>query len=122
MLDGAADRPKETLEVVRCAVPPGLRQGGHGGAPGMLYAACSRAARNMGALNLLTYTHADEPGTSLKAIGWVRESHDGMPIVFGGGDWGRPSRPRAKRVEVGPKHRWWAPWSEYLKQPRERAA
>ena len=35
----------------------------------MLYGACARAARAMGATSLVTYTHLDEPGTSLRAAG-----------------------------------------------------
>lgn len=111
-LDGPADEPKTTLEVLRVAVPEGLRVGGHGGGCSMLYAACSRAGRNIGAFDMLTYTHADEPGISLRAAGWVREEdEDGTPKLFGGGQWGRESRARKEREEDGPKHRWWTAWS-----------
>jgi hypothetical protein len=114
-MDGPADKPKETLEVLRVAVPEGIRTNGHGGACSSLYGASARTAKSQGAKNLFTYTHADEPGTSLRAAGWIREEEaDGTPIVFGGGQWGRDSRPRKTRKEDGPKHRWWAPWSIYL--------
>lgn len=119
-LDSGKDEPKATLEVVRVAVPAGLTQNGHGGGCSMLYGACARAARDMGATNLFTYTHADEPGVSLRGAGWIREQEpDGTPIVFGGGQWGRAARPRRERAEDGPKHRWWAPWSAYLGFKRE---
>lgn len=122
-LDGPADRPKLTMEVLRVAVPEGLvvvaSFGGvmraHGGGCSKLYGACARTARAQGARNLLTYTHADEPGVSLRGAGWIRdEDEHGTPIVFGGGHWGNEKRPRKKRKEEGPKHRWWAPWSEHL--------
>ena len=71
----------------------------------MLYGACSRAARAMGAVGLVTYTHEDEPGTSLKAAGWI----DGG--VTDGGEWSRPSRERQAALFPDPKRRWWAPWS-----------
>jgi hypothetical protein len=37
----------------------------------ILYAACARAAKEMGFEAIQTYTLASEPGTSLKASGWV---------------------------------------------------
>lgn len=55
----------------------------------MLYGAAWRAARALGYRRLVTYTHADEPGTSLRAAGWrvlaVRPPRPG---------WSVPSRPR----------------------------
>ena len=71
----------------------------------MLYGACSRAARAMGATSLVTYTHLDEPGTSLRAAGWI----DGGETA--GGEHDRPSRPRQAALFPEPKRRWWAPWS-----------
>jgi hypothetical protein len=91
---------QDTLEVLRVAV---LADQPH--VCSLLYGACSRAARAMGAENLVTYTLLDEPGTSLKAAGW---KYGG---VTDGGEWNRPSRPRAKVRDSRPKHRWWAPWS-----------
>lgn len=91
----------DTLAVLRVAVKEGYRNG-----CSMLYGACSRAARAMGADNLVTYTHEDEPGTSLKAAGWI----DGG--LTDGGSWDCPSRPRLPGIDEGPKRRWWAPWSE----------
>lgn len=95
---------EDTLAVLRVAV-----QEGHPNACSMLYGACSRAARAMGAQNLVTYTHEDEHGTSLKASNWI---DDGLTT---GGEHSRPSRLRAKAVDALPKRRWWAPWSERLK-------
>lgn len=56
----------DTLSVLRVAVIEG-----HRNACSMLYGACSRAAKAMGAANLVTYTHEDESGVSLKAAGWI---------------------------------------------------
>ena len=72
----------------------------------MLYGACSRAARAMGATGLVTYTHLDEHGASLKASNWIYGGNTD------GGEHSRPSRPRALAIDPLPKRRWWAPWSE----------
>jgi hypothetical protein len=90
----------DTLAVLRVAVIEG-----HKNACSMLYGACARAARAMGADNLVTYTHADEPGTTLRAAGWVRGG------VTSGGEHGREARPRKSAVDASPKVRWFAPWS-----------
>lgn len=90
---------QDVLAVLRVAVMEGNRN-----ACSMLYGACSRAAKAMGASDLVTYTHEDEHGTSLKASGWV---YGGKTT---GGEHSRPSRPRKAAVDPKPKHRWWAPW------------
>jgi hypothetical protein len=100
MLDDGA-----TLEVVRVAVIEGNRN-----ACSMLYGACARAARAMGATDLVTYTHLDEHGASLRAAGWV-EDHEHTK----GGEWSRDGRQRELAVDPNPKRRWWAPWSARLK-------
>jgi len=96
-------QPMDCLEIVRVAVVEGQPN-----VCSALYGACSRAAKAMGCLSLLTYTGADEPGTSLRAAGFVRD-----PGVFGGGEASRPARPRNPRNDFakGAKCRWWAPWS-----------
>lgn len=90
-----------TLAVARVAVIEN-----NPNACSMLYGACSRAAKAMGADNLVTYTHEDEHGASLKAANWV---DDGLTD---GGEQDRPSRKRAAVVDARPKRRWWAPWSK----------
>jgi len=75
----------------------------------MLYGACARAARAMGATDLVTYTHYDEPGTSLKAAGWI---HAGMTA---GGEWSRDGRARQASLFPEPKNRWLAPWGARAK-------
>lgn len=79
------------------------------GACSILYAACARAARGMGASDLLTYTHLDEPGISLNAAGWLRCG------LSKGGEHSRKSRPRRAAVDAKPKQRWCAPWSRRIK-------
>jgi len=100
----------DTLCVLRVAVVEG-----HRNACSLLYGACSQAARAMGADNLVTYTHEDEQGTSLKAAGWI---YAGMTD---GGEQSRPSRRRASVVDPRPKHRWWAPWSKRIQASRPSA-
>lgn len=97
--------PYDLLEVVRVAVEEGVPNG-----CSKLYGACSRAGRDMGAIDMITYTDADEPGTSLRAAGWIPDAG-----LFGGGQADRPSRPRRKRSkqEAQKRRRWWAPWSRH---------
>ena len=90
-----------TLCVLRVAVIEG-----HKNACSMLYGACSRAAKGMGAENLVTYTHLDEEGVSLRAAGWI----DGG--LTDGGEWDREGRPRQLALDPLQKRRWWAPWSK----------
>lgn len=80
----------------------------------MLYGACSRAGKALGADNMVTYTHEDEDGTSLKAAGWI----DGG--LTDGGEWSRPSRPRQLALDTHRKRRWWAPWSDRAQMLKEK--
>ena len=98
----------DTLAVLRVAV-----REGYPNACSMLYGSASRAAKAMGSENLVTYTHEDESGVSLKAAGWI----DGG--LTDGGEHSRPSRRRSAAVDPKPKRRWWAPWSK--RAPRKAA-
>jgi hypothetical protein len=85
-----------TAEVTR------LASDGAPNACSMLYGACWRAARALGYRRLVTYTLAEERGSSLRAAGWrlVGEA--------GGGTWNRPKNGRP-RVDLHPtqgKLRW----------------
>jgi len=91
---------QDVLCVLRVAVIDGQKN-----ACSMLYGGCSRAAKAMGATGLITYTHQDEPGTSLKAAGWIWGG------LTSGGEHSRESRPRQPALFPEPKNRWWAPWS-----------
>lgn len=90
----------EHLRVLRCAVREGVPN-----ACSMLYGAAWRAARALGCLRMDTHTHLDEPGTSLRAAGWVEDG------LTDGGEHSRASRPREPAVDPRPKRRWWAPGS-----------
>lgn len=54
----------------------------------ILYGACSRVAKAMGYKRVITYTLQSEPGTSLKASGFINDGE------AGGTSWNMPSRPR----------------------------
>lgn len=74
-----------TLEVTRNCTD------GTKNAASKLYAACWRAAKNMGYRRLITYTLADsEDGTPLRAVNGYEVVHERNS----GGDWNSPSRPR----------------------------
>jgi len=109
--------PQPRLEVLRVACIEGdASASGHKGVNSMLYAACARAAREMGCVDMWTYIHDDEPGTSLKAAGWIEDTeHESS-----GGSYDRPSRRRNAPVEGGAKVRWFAAWSKMA--PKKRAA
>lgn len=88
-----------TLEVNRTATD------GTQNANSMLYGAAWRAARALGYRKLVTYTMADEPGSSLRAAGWRVVGE--RPARTG---WATPSRPRIdKGVDRIPRTLWEAP-------------
>ncbi len=83
-----------TAEVTRVATD-GTRN-----ACSFLYAACWRAARAMGYRRLITYTHKDESGASLRAAGWR---------VVGevtARSWDCRSRPRVDKHPLQERWRW----------------
>ena len=88
------------LRLLRCTVKEGVKNG-----CSMLYASAWRAARAMGVTSMDTFTHLDEPGTSLRAAGWIEDG------VTAGGEYDRKSRRRSKQIDPLPKRRWWAPGS-----------
>ena len=88
------------LRALRVAVKEG-----HKNACSMLYGACWRAARAMGVERMDTFTNLDEPGTSLRAAGWVEGG------LTDGGEYSRPSRKRGPQINAEQKRRWWAPGS-----------
>jgi len=66
----------------------------------MLYSACWRAARALGYRRVITYTLASEPGTSLRAAGWLEVGR------VRGRSWHCQSRPRVDRHPLQEKIRW----------------
>lgn len=66
----------------------------------MLYGALCRAAKALGYREAWTYTLPHEPGTSLRAAGFIDMG------MTDGGEHDRPSRRRKPAVNSEPKRRW----------------
>lgn len=81
---------------IRTDVPPEFAWNGCS----MLYSWAAKEARARGYEKVITYTRADEVGTSLRAAGW---QVDGRTK---GRHWHAPSRPRAQTADVIDKVRW----------------
>ena len=62
------------VEVNRVCLRRDLPDALRWNAASMLYAWCAREAQCRGWRKIITYTRADEPGTSLRAAGWTREA------------------------------------------------
>lgn len=77
-----------TLEVTRLATD-GVMNG-----CSMLYGAAARIAKEMGYTRIITYILDSEPGTSLKASGWIKTSD------VRGQSWSRPSRQRQTNLII----------------------
>ena len=84
----------KTLEVVRLATD------GSKDVCSFLYSRAARIAKEMGYEKIITYILETESGDSLKATGWTKEADTG------GGEWSRPSRPRATSAPTCRKQRW----------------
>lgn len=82
------------LVISRVATP------GHENACSMLYGALCRAAKALGYREAWTYTLPQEPGTSLKAAGFMDTG------LTDGGEHDRPSRHRRPAKNNAPKRRW----------------
>ena len=67
-----------------------------------LLGACRRVARDLGYRRLVTYTLSEEPGTSLRAAGWIQTAS--VP----GRSWDRRTR-RRTTTSLGDKRRWEVP-------------
>lgn len=103
----------DMLRVLRVAVKgaPDGQPPLYPNACSMLYGACWRAARALGATSMDTHTHLDESSGSLIAAGWT---FGGMTS---GGEHSRETRPRKAAKDPRPKFRWWAPGS--LRAPKD---
>ena len=82
-----------TLEVTRVCT------NGSRNACSKIYATCWRIAKEMGYKCTVTYILESEPGTSLKAAGWICDGKTG------GGSWDTPSRRRPRKENIGVKIR-----------------
>jgi hypothetical protein len=65
-----------------------------------IYGALCRASKALGYSRAWTYTLPEEPGTSLRAAGFLDMG------LTDGGEWDRPSRGRKPAVRSEPKRRW----------------
>jgi hypothetical protein len=101
-----------TLEVTRVATD------GTPNACSMLYGIARRLAATLGYARLITYTRADEPGSSPKAAGLT----DDGPIRAR--SWDMPGRPRTDKTEIVQRRRWSLDLSEpyAVEWPAEPAA
>ncbi len=84
-----------TCEISRVAVLEGERN-----ACSFAYGALRKAARALGYQKVVTYTLAEEPGSSLRAAGFVNVS------AVKGREWSCPSRPREQVELLADKQRW----------------
>jgi hypothetical protein len=83
-----------TLEVNRVATD------GCENACSALYGAAKRIANALGYTKLVTYIREDEPGTSLRAVGWDNEGE------IRARSWNMPGRPRVDKTEILRRERW----------------
>lgn len=72
----------------------------------MLYGAICRAAKALGYREAWTYTLPEEPGTSLRAAGFIDMG------LTDGGEWSRPSRARSPTARPDKKRRWMRPLAQ----------
>ena len=84
-----------TLEVTRCCTDGSVKN-----AASKLYGAAWRVASGLGYKRLITYTLAEEAGTSLIAAGWK------ALYTTEGGSWSCESRPRVDKHPTGQKVLW----------------
>jgi hypothetical protein len=93
-----------TLELVR------LTTEGDRNACSRLYSAACRAAFAMGYRQVITYTLAEEPGSSLRAAGFVpdgtTDGHAGWKHTAGPRAADRPTLFDPPKMPTGPKQRW----------------
>lgn len=97
--------PKTVVEVNRVCVSSDAGRLGWN-ACSMLYGAAAKEARKRGFSRVITYTHETEPGTTLKAAGWIQTGR------VKGRSWNTKSRPRDdKHLQIVDKIRWeaWPP-------------
>ncbi len=90
------------IVIGRVAAMPDLEPVGDHAAPActMIYGSLCRAAKALGYREAWTYTLPGECGASLRAAGFAYMGETS------GGEWDRPSRPRAGAVSPTKKGRW----------------
>lgn len=103
---GIAGNPSRVWQGQAKLVITRVATRGHENACSMIYGSLCRAAKALGYREVWTYTLAEEPGTSLRAAGFIDMG------LSAGGEHSRPSRPRAPAVRPEPKRRWMRRLSE----------
>jgi hypothetical protein len=84
-----------TLEVNRCVTD------GTPNACSAIYSSVARSAKAQGYCRVYTYTRVDEPGTSLRAAGWILDD----PSIRAR-SWNMPNRRRVDKTEIIQRQRW----------------
>lgn len=84
-----------TIEVTRMYVKPGYQNG-----CSLLYARAARIARAMGYIRMITYTLLEEPGGSLRAVGFQNVG------ISPGGSWNCETRNRSDKHPLVRKQIW----------------
>ncbi|ABM97003.1 hypothetical protein Mpe_B0228 (plasmid) [Methylibium petroleiphilum PM1] len=90
----------KVMEVNRLCIREDIADGLQWNACSLAYGWAAREAKRRGAHRIITYTLVTEPGTSLRAAGWIPEAR------VRGRSWNTPSRPREDRMEIVDKIRW----------------
>lgn len=83
------------VEITRVCV-----EEGHPNANSMIYGSLSRVAEGLGYQRVITYTHVEESGSSLKAAGFIPAA------TVKGREWSCPSRNRKASHDTADKVRW----------------
>lgn len=97
---GIAGNPSRVWQHEAKLVISRVATQGYENACSCLYGALCRAAKALGYCEVWTYTLKDEPGTSLRAAGFMDMG------LTDGGEWDRPSRSRQASLFPEPKRRW----------------
>lgn len=82
-----------TVEVTRLCV---LRDRKIPNGCSMLYGVCTRISKDLGYKKIVTFTLMSEPGTSLKASGWILEAEN----VGGSGKWNKSVERQNKKPDI----------------------
>lgn len=90
----------QVVEVNRLCVRTDIPQGMTWNACSLLYGWAAREAKRRGFKRVITYTMADEPGTTLKAAGWAVDG------TVRPKSWSTPARPRLAKSARIAKTRW----------------
>lgn len=97
---GVVGNPPRAWQGTARAVISRVATEGHENACSQIYGALARAAKALGYSEVWTYTLPGEPGTSLRAAGFMDMG------LTDGGEWSRPSRSRSQARHPERKRRW----------------